>query len=136
MTMEGQALTRSDLQARLVDRAWSDPAFLQQLRTNPKAALETELGQGNPGFKLPDDLNVKLVEEAPDTMYVILPTRPPVAAGNELSDEDLEAMSGGSGLSGFFEIYKFFRDQGWQSWGQQSGGGGGGGGWTSVQGPS
>jgi hypothetical protein len=88
-------MSRKDLEAKLAARAWKDEAFARELRRDPKAALERELAALRPGARLPEGLEVKLLEESPATLYLVLPPRPPAAAG-ELSDAELEAAAGGT----------------------------------------
>lgn len=49
-----------------------------------------ELGQ-----QLPENLQIRVMEETSDTIYLALPRSPQVT--EELSDEALEAVAGGSG---------------------------------------
>jgi len=81
--------TRRDLELKLITRAWKDEKFAQELRSNPKAVFEREIGQA-----LPADVEVKVVEETPKTFYIVLPEKPGAAAG-ELSEEQLTAVAGG-----------------------------------------
>ena len=55
---------------------------------DPKKVIETQLNN-----KLPDGLNVKVVQETGDTIYLRLPHR--ISEGAELSDTDLEQVAGG-----------------------------------------
>jgi hypothetical protein len=68
MRYDGYPTGRAVLEGRLVRRARSDPEFLQQLREDPQSALSDEIGT-----PLPDWLQVVVVEERPDLMYVVLP---------------------------------------------------------------
>ena len=43
---------------------------------------------------MPAGINVTVVEETADTLYLVLPHT--VAEGDELSDSDLEAVAGGA----------------------------------------
>jgi hypothetical protein len=94
--MEAQRrLSRKDLEAKLAERAWKDEAFARELCRDPKAVLERELAALRPGARLPEGLEVTLLEESPTTLYLVLSPGPPVAATGELSDEQLEAAAGG-----------------------------------------
>jgi hypothetical protein len=91
---------RTQLEARLIARAWKDEAFAQQLRADPKGAVQREMAAlfpGAPGAALPADLEVRVVEETPTVLYLVLPPKPAGPAGEELSDADLEAVAGGAG---------------------------------------
>ena len=50
------------------------------------------------GYEVPAGINVKVVEETADTVYLVLPHT--VAEGDELSDSDLEAVAGGGSKIG------------------------------------
>jgi hypothetical protein len=62
--------------------------------TNPKAVVEKEMGKLKDGAKLPDALEVKVIEQPLNTIYLVLPT----SSSEELSDEALSTVVGGIGL--------------------------------------
>lgn len=84
--------TRKDFEVSLVAKAWTNEAFKQQLLDNPKAAVEQELGE-----QLPEGMNVEIIQEPANTLYIVLPTKPESSAelSDGLSDEELEAVAGG-----------------------------------------
>ena len=50
---------------------------------------------------LPEDVEVRVVEESPKTIYLVLPgTGLPPDEGGGLSDQELEAVAGGGTWSG------------------------------------
>ena len=81
----------TNLKAVVAARAAQDDAFRVELLANPKAAVEKLLGSA-----LPAHVKVQAIEEAPDTYVVAVPARLAVGAAGELSDDDLEAVAGGS----------------------------------------
>jgi hypothetical protein len=88
--MTEQLETRKELEQQIILKSLEDDGFKQELMSNPKAALSRELGlQG-----LPDSLQINVVEETPNSIYVVLPAKP--SKGGELSDAELEAVAGGS----------------------------------------
>src|SRR4051812_29343476 len=83
----GDEDVRKSAEAHLIKKAQNDPAFRRQLLQNPKDALKNELG-----LKLPANFEVKVFEETPQSFYMVLPVS---AEEDELSDQLLEAVSGG-----------------------------------------
>ena len=82
---------RAEVERRLVQRSLQDEEFRQRLLDDPKGTLEQELGRG-----LPEGVQVRVVEESADTIYLVLPSASAVGeGGGSLSDEALEAVSGG-----------------------------------------
>jgi hypothetical protein len=56
---------------------------------NPKAVIARELG-----VPIPASVEIRVVEETPSSAYLVLPAAP-VRAGQELSEQELEAVAGG-----------------------------------------
>jgi hypothetical protein len=80
--------SRIELEAQIIAKAWKDAAFKQRLLADPKAVYAEILGQ-----TLADNLEIKIVEETPTTLYLVLPENPD--ASGELSDEELDTVAGG-----------------------------------------
>ncbi|HLK46246.1 MAG TPA: NHLP leader peptide family RiPP precursor, partial [Acidimicrobiales bacterium] len=59
---------RAAIERRIIDRAQSDPGFRTRLLQDPRGALGELLG-----VALPDGIEVRVVEERPDLMCVVLP---------------------------------------------------------------
>jgi hypothetical protein len=81
---------RAEMERRLVQRSLEDEDFRQRLLDDPKAAVEQEMGSG-----LPESIEVRVVEESPQTIYLVLPSASPFVEGEELSDRELEEVAGG-----------------------------------------
>jgi hypothetical protein len=71
---------------QLVARAWGDEAFKRRLLAAPAAALAEQ------GIQFPPGVEVRAVENTDRVLYLTLPPKPSV----ELSDEQLDAVAGGS----------------------------------------
>ena len=71
---------------QLLTRSATDWGFRQKLLTDPQAALEEHLGHALPG-----PLNIRFVENEADATIVL-----PHYQGDEYSDEELEAVLGGT----------------------------------------
>ena len=87
MAVHGQH--RDAVEQRLVEKATTDPGFRQQLISDPRKAVEGELG-----ISLPSGANVRVVEEGPNDYVLVIPS--PKSGAGELSDAQLGAVAGGS----------------------------------------
>ena len=90
----GGSSRRAELERKLIQRSLEDEDFRQRLLDDPKGTLEQELGT-----RLPDDVEVRVVEESADAIYLVLPSSasPLGGQGGEISDRELEAVAGGDG---------------------------------------
>lgn len=70
----------------IIAKAMQDDDYRRELLVNPKQAIHREFGK-----ELPPGLDVRVVEEAANVVYLVLPARPVT----ELSDHDLAAVAGG-----------------------------------------
>ena len=77
--------TRKDLEIHLITRALKDEEFKRELIANPKAVIESELGT-----KLPDELEITVLEETENTVYMVLPCNP----YEGISEEELKTNFG------------------------------------------
>ena len=91
MTEERNALT--DLFAA----CWKDDALKARFMADPKAVLAER------GIDLPDNIDVKVVENGDNTVHITMPMAPDGAS--ELSDKELAgAAGGGDGASELSDI--------------------------------
>ncbi|MBD0347496.1 MAG: NHLP leader peptide family natural product precursor, partial [Coleofasciculus sp. Co-bin14] len=81
--------SRKDIETQIIAQAWKDDTYKQELLNNPKAVIEREFG-----IQLPDEISVQVLEENPSNLYFVLPMHPSTS-GAELSEQELEAVSGG-----------------------------------------
>jgi hypothetical protein len=89
----GGSIRRAELERKLIQRSLEDEEFRRRLLDDPKGAVEQEIGT-----RLPQEIKVRVVEESPDTFYLVLPRSSPLGGeGEELSDRELEALAGGTG---------------------------------------
>ena len=86
---------RQELEAQLLARAWADADFKAKLLSDPKAAIQEELG-----IPVPSSFEITVVEETTSHFYLALPINPEEAGEFELSTEDLESVAGGICLGG------------------------------------
>ena len=88
-----QTLTRDEIEEIVINNATKHPEYLAALLKDPKKVVETQLNN-----KLPEGLEVKVLQETGDTIYLRLPHV--ITEGSELSDSDLEQVAGGKDDSG------------------------------------
>ena len=81
---------RAEMKRRLIERSLEDEAFRRRLLADPKTAVEQELGT-----QLPPGIEVRAVEETPDTVYLVLPPAQAEGHSGGLSDSELESVAGG-----------------------------------------
>jgi Nitrile hydratase, alpha chain len=82
---------RAEIERTLVQRSLEDEEFRQRLLEDPRAVVEQELET-----QLPEDVEVRVVEESAQSIYLVLPSASVVGEGGEISDRDLEAVAGGA----------------------------------------
>jgi hypothetical protein len=82
-------VSRKDVREALVRTALKDEFFRESLVANPKLVVERALGT-----KLPEDMEVVVVQETDEKMFIVLPMQLPFETG-DLSDAELEQIAGG-----------------------------------------
>jgi Nitrile hydratase, alpha chain len=91
-----QQMSEERLWGQVVARAWSDEDFKRRLLADPRAVLAEH------GIDVPDDVEVRVVEDTPRVRHFTLPPSP----AGELADEELvgtavmDSYSGDSGNCG------------------------------------
>ncbi len=84
--------TRFEFEQKIIQRAWENETFRQELLSNPKAVYARESGE-----ELPKDLEIEIIQETANKVYLVLPNNPAPATTDEgeLSEEALETVAGG-----------------------------------------
>lgn len=88
-------MKRQELEQKLIKKAWEDSEFKKQLLSDPKAVIEKETGKS-----LPENIEIKAVEETSKTVYIRIPKNP-----EELSDDELDNVAGGFWVCGSFSLF-------------------------------
>ena len=86
-------MSRIEMQELLAKFCIDNPDYKAALIRNPKEVVKAQFQ-----MEMPDDLEVKIIEEGPKSIYFIVPHV--VASGAELSDDDLESVAGGAKVKG------------------------------------
>ena len=81
--------------AQLFAKCWKDEALKARFMSDPKVVLKEH------GLDVPDNLDVKVVENADDRVHIILPAPP--AGYMDLTDAELTNAAGGTGQQ--FDVY-------------------------------
>lgn len=82
------------LEREVILRALKDPAFRAKLLANPREAIASVTG-----VSLPEGVEIKVIEQEADTVYLILPPKPDdVETEGQLSEAELASVAGGGGL--------------------------------------
>jgi hypothetical protein len=110
MAEQQQSANRSEFEQRLIAKALSDEAFARELTEHPRAVLERELAEKRPGIRLPEQVQVEVLQETPSTVYLVLPPRPAARPTGELADEELERVAGGE-VEYTYSLYNLPDDQ-------------------------
>lgn len=103
--------------SKLILRASSDVALRAELLADPKGVIARETG-----FNIPAEVDVSVVEASPNKTYIVLPKTQAIEEEKELSEQELETVSGGwtpvavgfaFGVSAYYgchqQLFNFFR---------------------------
>ena len=77
--------SRKDIEAQLIARAFKDEKFKQELLANPRVVVQEELDT-----KLPEDLEINVLEETETTVHMVLPGNP----YEGLPESELQTLTG------------------------------------------
>lgn len=61
------------LKTQIIQKAWEDASFKEELLTTPKKAIEAAFG-----IVVPDDIELIAVEETTSKFYLVIPPNPAV----------------------------------------------------------
>ncbi len=72
----------------IINKSMTDPDFRTRLLADPRGVIEAEYG-----MSLPSSLTITVVEETPDSVFLVLPARD--SDQEELTDAELRHVAGG-----------------------------------------
>ena len=75
-----------ELKKKIIEKAMKDEAFRKELIEDPKAAVEKAFG-----VKAPDGVEITVLEETPNTVYLVLPA----VRSQTISETDMEKIAAG-----------------------------------------
>jgi len=84
--MDRSEMSPSEAYQTIIKKAIDDPEFKAALAADPRKAVEDTLG-----VAVPEDMEIKVLEQSPKVTYLVLPWEP-----EDLSDEALDEAAGGS----------------------------------------
>ena len=82
----------NEMRTKIVNKAAEDADFRAKLLSDPKAAVEQELG-----VTIPASVSIKVHEESTATAHLVLPP------GSKLNEGDLRAVAGGTAVGDWLE---------------------------------
>ena len=80
--------SRHEVEAKIIARAWTDEAFRERLKADPRGAIADESG-----ITVPQSISIEVLEETPEKAFLVIPSDR-VA----ISDQELEIAGGGTYL--------------------------------------
>ncbi len=80
---------RKKIESKLIEKAWKETEFREELINNTREVVERESG-----IRLPGNIKITVVEESEKEVYLALPLDP-AKMGDLLTDEELDALAGG-----------------------------------------
>ncbi|MBD2299664.1 NHLP leader peptide family natural product precursor [Nostoc sp. FACHB-87] len=92
MSSNHQEFDVEEFKNSLIAKAIEDPAYKERLLSDAKAVVEKELGTN-----LPSGVTIEVVQQSSNQLYLLLPPE----IDENISDEELEAVTGGGGYIKF-----------------------------------
>jgi hypothetical protein len=96
---------RKQLESIVIEKALKDEQFKSELKSNPSQVIGREIGTA-----IPSNISIKVLEEDPGTVYIVLPYAAPKKEGDELTEMELHTVAGGHDIwSSEYECGSFDR---------------------------
>ena len=81
---------RQQIEQYIAEKAMKDENFRASLIQDTKLTIEKEFG-----VTLPDSFQINILEEKPNTFYLVLPALPASPTENELTEAELQEVAAG-----------------------------------------
>ncbi len=81
---------RKQFEQQIIEKVMKEEDFRKRLIEDPKFTLEQETG-----LRIPGSMNIIVLEEDAHTFYLVLPAKINPETDGELTEADLEMVSGG-----------------------------------------
>lgn len=88
---------RRDFEARLIAKAWQDEKFREELKRDPRGVLSRELAGVKEGAGIPGNVQIEVLEETPEKLYLVIPSNPLALLDAKLDESQLVGIAGGTG---------------------------------------
>jgi len=82
---------RTRIEKMIIEKAMKDETFRNKLIHEPRLTLEQELGA-----TIPEAITINILEETPDTFFLVLPSASSAKVVDELMESELAQVSGGT----------------------------------------
>jgi hypothetical protein len=76
----GGGASRVEIERRLINRSLEEEEFRQRLLADPKGTVEQQIDSW-----LPESMELRVVEENAQTIYLVLPSASPIGSGGAFS---------------------------------------------------
>ena len=81
---------KKQFEQQIIEKAMKDERFRDQLKSDPRGTIERELG-----IKIPASMNLNVLEEEHNKVYLVLPHAGGSNNAEELTEAELESVAGG-----------------------------------------
>lgn len=65
-----------DVEAHVIAKSLADEDFRRRLVEDPRGTLQAELARFSESARIPESLDIKVIEEQPTTVHIVLPPLP------------------------------------------------------------
>lgn len=93
----GNIMSRKDFENQIIKKAWRDPEYKERLINNPKLVIEEELKAIDPNFKFSQDIDINVITEENNKIYIVIPEDPEKKEKErQITEDEINDIDGGS----------------------------------------